>query len=594
MEKELKHIGMGLRTSCEIVHPQTIKKPLEEIVTIDNKKIFGKSSLEKRNNIYMLHLEGTQYEMGFQHGILLKEEIKKGVVPYYLIKNVTKRGLAERNLEPPPLLKFFLMKYVNWSIISKFKTRIPQSAKEEMKGIADASGIPYETFLRLVVLPDTTAKVLDTSYKLKEFCNNSLGCSSFVATKNAVKGGKLIHARNLDYEGVGFWDKYPLVIFYHPNNEQSYVSISTAGVGLAGITSMNESGLTLALHQNYSKEVSNIGTPIIAIGNEVIRKAHNIRESVQIIKKLCPAGGWTFVISDWKTNETRAIEVSAKEVIVRKMEGNLLYNTNHYITPEMKLEERSISQATTINSHARYQRLEQLLKQNFGKIDIALAAKFLGDHYDPIVKKERGLINCLTRMGNLGSVIFLPEEGSIWVANGRAPVSNSTYVGFNMKNESKQLPNYQGNKLSSSKKISAMHNYVKAYQAYFQKGNNKKALSILKKCITEDPKEPSYHDSYAWIQLKEKNYEKALQTFEKAITLKQTSYRKALNYLWLAHTQDLLKLRDKAKENYYKVTKTNQTPALVNSALKGLKKAYSEKQIKKLDFNFALSEVVTK
>ena len=52
----------------------------DKIQIIDNKKYFKDAWMEKRGDLYVLHLKGSPYEVGYQHGILMKEEIKKGAV----------------------------------------------------------------------------------------------------------------------------------------------------------------------------------------------------------------------------------------------------------------------------------------------------------------------------------------------------------------------------------------------------------------------------------------------------------------------------------------------------------------------------------
>jgi hypothetical protein len=47
------------------------------------KKYYKDAWMEKRDNLYILHLKGTPYEVGYQHGILMSEEIKNGAVNLY-------------------------------------------------------------------------------------------------------------------------------------------------------------------------------------------------------------------------------------------------------------------------------------------------------------------------------------------------------------------------------------------------------------------------------------------------------------------------------------------------------------------------------
>jgi len=40
-----------------------------------NKRYLGDASMENRDGFHILHLKGTPYEIGYQHGVLLKEEV---------------------------------------------------------------------------------------------------------------------------------------------------------------------------------------------------------------------------------------------------------------------------------------------------------------------------------------------------------------------------------------------------------------------------------------------------------------------------------------------------------------------------------------
>jgi len=48
-----------------------------------NKKYFGDAWMESRDGLNTVHLKGTPYEIGYQHGILLKEEVDKGAARFY-------------------------------------------------------------------------------------------------------------------------------------------------------------------------------------------------------------------------------------------------------------------------------------------------------------------------------------------------------------------------------------------------------------------------------------------------------------------------------------------------------------------------------
>ncbi|MFW9949275.1 MAG: hypothetical protein ACFFKA_04010, partial [Candidatus Thorarchaeota archaeon] len=185
-----------------------------ELVIKNGKKYFGKAWMEKRGDLYVLHLKGTPYEVGYQHGVLMKEEIKKGVARIYADPiNGGRRSYS--------LIKWIMKKYLNLKIFNPIVKAQPREILDQLKGIADGSGISYKTILRgnhhtavtMIMTP-----VLFKSYNKKfEKLGIKIGaCSTFVATKNATSNGLTIVGRNTDYSGIEGWPKYQTVLFVEP------------------------------------------------------------------------------------------------------------------------------------------------------------------------------------------------------------------------------------------------------------------------------------------------------------------------------------------------------------------------------------------
>ena len=83
--------------------------------------------LEKRDGVKILHLSGTNYEMGYQHGFLLKDDIPKTLRMYKTL--FESRGMSYEEL-------------VNkWNIL---KDQLPEYYKDELKGLVDSSGLTEE------------------------------------------------------------------------------------------------------------------------------------------------------------------------------------------------------------------------------------------------------------------------------------------------------------------------------------------------------------------------------------------------------------------------------------------------------------------
>ena len=129
---------------------------------------------------------------------------------------------------------------------------------------------------------------------------------------SASADGHVRHARNLDYMGVGHWDQEAAVLFYAPDEGQPYVSISSAGVPLGGITAMNQSGLTLAVHQHLGcLDFELGGMPVGLIGDQVMRHAHSLSEACAILDGHRPNGGWTYLVASATENAILCYEVTA-------------------------------------------------------------------------------------------------------------------------------------------------------------------------------------------------------------------------------------------------------------------------------------------
>jgi isopenicillin-N N-acyltransferase-like protein len=69
-----------------------------------------------------------------------------------------------------------------------------------MRGVADASGVPYVVFRRLSMIGELTKGA----------------CSMFGAWGNATSLGQTVQLRALDWDFDGPYRKYPLIIVYHP------------------------------------------------------------------------------------------------------------------------------------------------------------------------------------------------------------------------------------------------------------------------------------------------------------------------------------------------------------------------------------------
>lgn len=158
----------------------------------------------------IVHVWGDAYQVGYAQGLIQKQylaEFCSKVYSYFL-------GLAVEDL-PGPLPPFIqamitykgLNRALDWTA-EVTAPYTPQEFFDELRGISDASGVDYQTLLRLNMFPELT----------------KASCSFFgawgSATNDVSQGGTghVYQLRALDYDTVGPFKDYVQVTVYHPSD----------------------------------------------------------------------------------------------------------------------------------------------------------------------------------------------------------------------------------------------------------------------------------------------------------------------------------------------------------------------------------------
>jgi len=248
----------------------------------------GKGWLAEYNGQLILFLSGTGYEMGYQQGYLLKEEIRRSINGYVY-------GGEELNGNPPEALQ---------ALYTAQKPYIPQRYKDEMQGMADVSGIP---------LIDIQA------YNVKSD-KGPLACRQIALWGNATVDGNLYHGRSLGYpitfrddnSGVAIQD-HALVIIAKPEGYYPFVNLAWPG-SVGGVTGMNIQGISLAINDVLSTDTTPYGMTRTFRLRKVLEEAKSIDEAIRILNE-SKTVGWCMCLGDGKIPEAYGVE----------MNGNLFY-----------------------------------------------------------------------------------------------------------------------------------------------------------------------------------------------------------------------------------------------------------------------------
>jgi hypothetical protein len=238
--------------------------------------------LEERNGIKILHLNGSYYEMGYQHGFLLKDDI-------HAVFNAFLNWATEKGFSYEDILQ-------KWNIM---KPLLPECYIDEMKGVADASGLSLENI-----------SVLNVGFYL------IINCGSFAAWGTATKDGKLLHVRSHDLPikimdpNSGTYLVETQVLFIR-EPDGFYSSISPSEPGIVSVSDgFNENEIAVGMLSSWTNDETFKGIGVGFRIRMILDTTSSIDEAIDILisnKTL----GYNFIVSDAKIPIGYAVENTA-------------------------------------------------------------------------------------------------------------------------------------------------------------------------------------------------------------------------------------------------------------------------------------------
>ena len=250
--------------------------------------------IEENDGVTILHLNGSNYEMGYQHGFLLKDEIKENMRMITLF--FEKRGYS------------YNVVLEIWDVMKGF---LPQQYKDEMQGMADGSGVSFEE----IAVYNTWPAVVNHIF---------VSCCGAAIWGSATVDDKLYHMRSLDILQPGLGIKDPetettfrenqVLIVRKPDN--GYASIYPASAGAVySWGGLNEEGIAISANTCLTYDSTFLGISAAFRMRMVLDYADTAEEVINIINsnRTC---GWNFIISDGKVPIGYVIEQTANLLYV--------------------------------------------------------------------------------------------------------------------------------------------------------------------------------------------------------------------------------------------------------------------------------------
>ncbi len=332
---------------------------------------------------------GSDYEIGFQQGQSNRERIQKALEAVFnseLIKQSKPKFL-------PKSLFVILAKRRADKLLRKDLFSLYPKQAERIRGIAGGAEVDVSSLLFIQMLELVIG-----------------GCTSLGFLPKATSTGEIILAKNFDY--VNFAEPYSLICETKPNKR--YKTLCCRLVPLSGaLDAMNEHGLAMTYNLALSADKPEINVPTSVILQEMLETCKNTQEGVDFLTKAKTGGHDALITLADASDSIETVEFSRQHMRVRELQSDVIINTNHYQTEEMK----SIELLSTESKHAeeynssisRFKRAEGLLR-NRRSVDEEMIKKVLRDHGQEGIPSRNTICRHSKEGGTVRSMIMYPKK----------------------------------------------------------------------------------------------------------------------------------------------------------------------------------------
>jgi hypothetical protein len=365
------------------------------------------AQVEVIDGLRVVSLSGTPYEIGRQHGELLREEVRAAVGRVL--------GYFRHYLKIPGVRSWL----VSWWLDSAWRQArpyLPADALEELRGVADGSGVPLRELYRLHAIPDRT-----------------YSCANFAAWGRATHGGRLVHLRNLDWNIDAGIQQFATVFVIRPQGKRAFVSVGWAGfVGV--LTGINEEGISLGQVGAETVEARFEGEPMAFLMRRVLEETGSVDEAAALVAGARRTVGVNYVIADAHTRRAIVIETTYRSARVFEADDpaergvayarpiiDAVLRADTAVDPSIRAKQIAsggnpaspqLEPPTGSAYETRYLGQASGILSHYGKLDAASA---------------REIAKAVAPDSNIQSVVFAWPD--LWVANaaGATPAAQTAY-----------------------------------------------------------------------------------------------------------------------------------------------------------------------
>ncbi len=379
---------------------------------------FGPCRLLRAEGVYTASLSGTPWELGYAAGMLtapMDERLELELLDTF-----------ERSV-PSVVGRFAILRGVFMGFPSLDDWLRPEQ-RQEIAGYVAATGEHHDW-----LAPGYTRKVY---YHAVHDIGQALvdsplvhACTGFMAGPGHTRDGHWLLARNFDFDGGRLFDQEKLVSFVTPDQGIPFVSVSFAS--FSGVVSgMNADGLALALQAGAGDPPREPGTPMSLIAREILQHASSLDEAEAILLDRQRFVAENIMVVDGDAAEAALFEVTPERVERLPVTGAMAVS-NHFRSPAfeaLEVNRQRMAEGTTV---PRLARMEALLEEHRGALDMAAAVSMLRDRRGlDGGDLPRGHRHALDADIATHSVVFDTSARTVWVS--RSPNTAGGYVAYDL------------------------------------------------------------------------------------------------------------------------------------------------------------------
>ena len=355
-----------------------LEPPGDGLCTVDREIWSGKGlRIDRAGNFPILIFSGTPEEIGSQHGVLCRDEIRQTHRCATLIAGTY----------------IFMKNRWFYDVIKEIEQRAgeftPERYLTELDAMSQAAGLTAKQGREIGFFPEL------------------FHCSGIAVRGKASVDGQVIHARVLDYmRDLGLSSTGNIQI-YLPENYNAFLSVSFAGFN-GTVTAMNEKGLAMGEMGGRGDNRWD-GLPMSYLMRRIMEECSSVEEAKKLIAENPLTCEYYYVLSDRSGNMT-AVETQAGQPPVFLAPGE-----------EYSKLLKSFEDIVWITAPPRQEVLSKRLQQHYGKIDTEIMKE--------IIKRP------VAMSSNLHNAIFLPETLDVHFSysSGNTLGCDNTYYKINLQ-----------------------------------------------------------------------------------------------------------------------------------------------------------------